>query len=187
MNFNQTDSFNEIYTIFYRRSFLYVKSYVHDDMAAEDIVTETMIKLWEQMKLGKIDPVAPFLFTMLKNRTLDYLKRQKIKRDVRDVIQNTLVRELEMRKTSLEMSNPEEIFSEEIHQIIHSTLQSLPQKTREIFIQSRFENKSHKEIADLFDISMKGVEYHIAQTIRQLRISLKDYLPLIGFLSFLNY
>lgn len=40
------NDFNEIYKRNYRRSFLFVKSYVHDDMAAEDIVAESLVKYW---------------------------------------------------------------------------------------------------------------------------------------------
>ena len=43
---------------------------------------------------------------------------------------------------------------------------------------SRYQNKTNKEIAEVFNISVKGVDYHIALTIKALRISLKDYLPL---------
>jgi len=187
MYLNQANSFNEIYTAFYRKSFLYVKSYVHDDMAAEDIVSDALIKLWERMKREVVVPVRPFLFSILKNSTLDYLKHQTIKRDVHGKIEKALTRELEIRKTSLEASDPSDIFSTEIQQIIQRTLQSLPERTREIFVLSRFENKPHKEIAELFGISQKGVEYHISQSVRELRLALKDYLPFIGFLSFLNY
>jgi RNA polymerase sigma-70 factor, ECF subfamily len=186
MNLNQTNSFNEIYSAFYRKSYLYVKSYVHDDMAAEDIVSDALIKLWERMNREVVEPVRPFLFSILKNSMLDYLKHQSVKRDVHGTIEKALTRELEIRKTSLKSSDPNEIFSKEIMQIIQTTLQSLPEKTREIFLLSRFENKSHKEIAELFDISQKGVEYHISQSIRELRLALSDYLPLIGFLSFLD-
>ncbi|MCW0483967.1 RNA polymerase sigma-70 factor [Gaoshiqia sediminis] len=187
MYLNQANSFNEIYTAYYRKSYLYVKSYVHDDMAAEDIVSDALIKLWERMKREAVDPVRPFLFSILKNSSLDYLKHQTIKRDVHGTIGKALTRELEIRKTSLESSDPNEIFSKEIQHIIHATLQTLPERTREIFLMSRFENKSHKEIAELFEISQKGVEYHIAQSIRELRVALNDYLPLVGFFSFLNY
>ena len=67
MYLDQANSFNEIYTAYYRKSFLYVKSYIHDDMAAEDIVSEALIKLWGKMKQGTIDPVQPYLFAILKN------------------------------------------------------------------------------------------------------------------------
>lgn len=179
-------SFNEIYTTFYRKSFLYVKSYVQDDMAAEDIVSDTLIKLWEQMKQKHIDPVDAYLFTMLKNQSLDYLKHQVVKRESHDSMEKALMRELEIRTSSLQSSDPDEIFSNEIQQIFTAALQSLPEKTREIFLMSRFGNKSYKEIAALYQISVKGVDYHIDKTLKELRTALKDYLPLIGFFSFLN-
>jgi DNA-directed RNA polymerase specialized sigma subunit len=41
---------------------------------------------------------------------------------------------------------------------------------------SRFEEKSHKEIADYLEISEKAVEYHITQSLKYLRSELKDFL-----------
>jgi len=186
MDLNQASSFNEIYTTFYRKSYLYVKSYVHDDMAAEDIATEALVILWKKMKLETINPVSPFLFTILKNRSLDYLKHQSIKRSTHDTIAEALNRELEIRTAALEASDPNDIFSKEIQKIIETTLNQLPEKTREIFVLSRFGNKPHKEIAELFNISVKGVDYHIMQSVKELRSALKDYLPLIGAITFLR-
>jgi len=186
MHHPSVNSFNEIYSEFYRKSFLYVKSYVHEDMAAEDIVSEALIKLWERMKLGPVDPIGPFLFTILKNRSLDYLKHQVIKRGAHDAINEAMGRELKIRTAALESSDPKEIFSIEIHEIIELTLKSLPSRTREVFILSRFGNKSNKEIAEMFQISVKGVDYHILQSIKELRFALKDYLPLLYGLPFLN-
>ena len=48
-------SFSDIYTNYYKRSFLFVKSYVRDDMAAEDIVSESLINLWETSKKEKVE------------------------------------------------------------------------------------------------------------------------------------
>lgn len=183
---DQAISFNEVYTSYYRKSYLYVKSYVHDGMAAEDIVSDSLIKLWERMKQETIDPVSPYLFSMLKNKALDYLKHQTIKRDLHDAMAKALGKELEIRTAALETSDPTEIFSSEIQQIVEKTLQSLPLKTREIFILSRFGRKPHKEIAKLYGISVKGVDYHIDRSVSQLRVSLKDYLPILGLLSFLK-
>lgn len=180
------NSFNEIYLAFYRKSFLYVKSYIHDDMAAEDIVSEALIKLWEQMKKETIDPIPPFLFTLLKNRSLDYLRHQTTKRKVHIAMTETLNRELEIRTTTLEMSDPVDIFSTEVQQIIEDTLNLLPKKTKEIFIMSRFGNKPHKEIAELYHISVKGIDYHIVRSVKELRSALKDYLPFLSAITFLN-
>ena len=48
---------------------------------------------------------------------------------------------------------------------------------------SRNENKSHKEIAELLDITTKGVEFHISKATRTLRLALKDYLRYPYFFS----
>ena len=186
MYLNPANSFNEIYTAYYRKSFLYVKSYIHDNMAAEDIVSEALIKLWERMKKETVDPIGPFLFVILKNQSLDYLKHQTIKQGVHNAVHDALKRELVIRTTTLEASDPKDIFSTEIQQIIETTLNSLPERTREIFIMSRFGNKPHKEIATLFNVSVKGVDYHIMQSVKELRSALKDYLPILGTLTFLH-
>ncbi len=186
MYIDTANNFNEIYSAYYKKSFLYVKSYIHDDMAAEDIVSDSLIKLWERMKKCKVDPIPPYLFSILKNRSLDYLKHQTIRQNVHDSITEALKRELEIRTTSLEASNPHDVFSIEIQQIIETTINSLSERTREIFIQSRFGNRPHKEIADLLQISIKGVDYHINQAVKELRNALKDYLHLIGLFSFLR-
>ena len=163
-----------------------MRSYIHDEMAAEDIVSEALIKLWERMKRETIDPVRPYLFTILKNSALDYLKHQTVKKGVYNSMAAELNRELEIRTNALESSDPNDIFSIDIEHIIGATLNSLPERTREIFILSRFGDKSHKEIATLMNISVKGVDYHILQAVKELRSNLKDYLPLLFALTFLK-
>jgi RNA polymerase sigma-70 factor (ECF subfamily) len=174
--------FNKIYSIYYKKSFLYVKSYVQDEMAAEDIVTESLIQLWEEMKKRTIDPISPLLFTILKNKVLDYIKHVVVKQNVHENIHGLLSRELEIRINSIEASDPNIVFSNEVKLILERTLASLPKRTKEIFLMSRFKNKSYKEIAEIFGISVKGVEFHISQAKKALRISLKDYLTVLVFL-----
>ncbi len=183
---DSSNSFNEIYSTYYRKSFLFVKSYVHDDMVVEDIVAESLIKLWERMREEPVEAIPPFLFAILKNRSLDYLKHIAARKVAIDKISQTLSRELKIRTNSLEATDPDEIFSAEVQQIMQTTLDSLSAKTREIFTMSRFGDKSHKEIAELFGVSVKGVDYHIARAVKDLRLALKDYLPLLGVLAFLN-
>lgn len=186
MHADSVNSFHKVYNAFYRKSFLFARSYVHNDPAAEDIASEALIKLWERMKNETIDPIAPLLFTILKNSALDYLKHQTIQRLAIDSITKSLHRELEIRTTALEACDPTAIFSTEVEQIFQSTLETLPERTREIFTMSRFGRKSHKEIAEFFGITVKGVDYHISQAVRQLKITLRDFLPFLGSWIYLN-
>lgn len=177
------NSFNDIYTSYYKKSFFFAKSYVHDDLAAEDIASESLIKLWERLKVDSVDEkyVLPLLLTILKNKALDYLKHEEVKRTAFEAMADWQRQELSMRVSALEACNPDEIFSEEVESIIRATLNTLSEQTRQAFILSRFENKSNKEIADDMEISVKGVEYHISKALKALRVTLKDYLPLFYF------
>ena len=175
------NSFNEKYTSYYKKSFFFAKSYVHDDLAAEDIASESLIKLWEKLKTEKIDYIEPLLLTILKNKALDYLKHEEVKRTAFESMVDWHQQELSIRISTLESCDPNEIFSDEVESIIRETLKLIPEQTRQIFLLSRFENKSNKEIAELMGISVKGVEYHISKALKALRITLKDYLPLFYF------
>ena len=175
------NSFNEIYTSYYKKSFFFAKSYVHDDLAAEDIASESLIKLWEKLKTEKIDYIEPLLLTILKNKALDYLKHEEVKRTAFESMVDWHQQELSIRISTLESCDPNEIFSDEVESIIRETLKLLPEQTRRIFLLSRFEKKSNKEIAEQMGISIKGVDYHISKALKALRITLKDYLPLFYF------
>jgi RNA polymerase sigma-70 factor (ECF subfamily) len=172
-------AFSELYTRYYKRSFLFVKSYVRDDMAAEDIVSESLIHLWQTMKKETVEHPQALLVLILKNGALNYLKHQAVKQAGFEAISSAMIRDMNYRITSLEACDPKELFSAEILEIIGKTLQSLPEQTRTIFEMSRYELLSVKEIAETLTLSSKSVEYHITKSLKALRISLKDYLPLL--------
>ena len=64
------NSFNDVYLSYYKKSFLFVKSYVHNDLAAEDIASESLIKLWEKLKNEHIEEkyILPLLLIIEKNK-----------------------------------------------------------------------------------------------------------------------
>ena len=184
--------FNEIYTCYYKKSFysayyrkafLFTLSYVHNDLVAEDIASESLIKLWEKLKTESIEKkyILPLLLTILKNKALDYLKHENVKHTAFEQMEDWQHQELSMRLSALEACNPNEIFLEEIQEIIHHTMSTLSKQTYQIFMLSRFEHKSNKEIAEVMRITVKNVEYHISKALKVLRIALKDYLPLFYF------
>lgn len=177
-----TISFSDIYTSYYKRSFLFVKSYVRDDMVAEDIVSDALIHLWETTRKETVEHPMSLLLAILKNGALNYLKHQSVKESATETISSKMIRDLNYRITTLQACDPEEIFSSEITQIVDKTLQSLPEQTRRIFEMSRYESLSVKEIASELSLSTKSVEYHITKSLKLLRIALKEYLPIFYFL-----
>lgn len=178
-------AFNEIYSTYYRKCFLFAKSYVHNTEIAEDFASEAMMKLWENFEnADDIINLQAFLLTVVKNLSLNYLRREQLRYQAHETILNNTQKEIEFRISTLESCDPDVLFSAEVRSIFEKTLTTLPEKTRKIFLMSRVEDKSNKEIADKFGISVKGVDYHVAKALKEFRITLKDYLPALLFLLY---
>lgn len=182
-NKNKIIDFNRIYCDYYKRSFAFVKSYILDDAAAEDIVSESLISLWQEMKKTEIEHPLSFLLTLLRNRSLNFLRDSERRQEILSSLSDTMLRDLDYRIQSLDACDPKEIFSSEVTLIIERTLNALPAQTRRVFEMSRYEGLPVKAIATELDISTKAVEYHITKALKLLRPALKDYLP-IYFLLF---
>lgn len=175
-------NFNSIYTNYYRKAFLFTLSYVHNDMVAEDIVSEAIINLWELSKKQEIPSIEAVLITYLRSKSLSYLKHLQIQEKVYETLHDKGQRELEIRISTLEACEPEEILSEELRMKVNALIRTMPEQTQKIFIMERLEGKSHKEIASELGITVKGVEYHLSKALKVLRENLKDYLPFLFFL-----
>lgn len=179
MSFN---NINEIYAQCYKKTFLFAKSYVHDEMVAEDIVSESIFKLWQLIKSGEVVEFSmPLLVMIVKNKALDSLRHISVQNLAKQNIEKRYQRELNLRISSLEVCDPEKIFSAEIMEIISRTVAKLPKQTQIIFNLSRFEDLSHKEISTKIGLSTKSVEYHINKVLKSLRVELTDYLPFLVF------
>ncbi|MDD4514409.1 RNA polymerase sigma-70 factor [Massilibacteroides sp.] len=174
--------FQQIYNEWHKKSYFFVRSYVQDDMVAEDIVSESLIKLWKTMSEKHIEHPQSLLFTLLRNRSVDFLRHESIRQAAWGELADAYQQELSLRISTLEAYDPENIFSKDIKSIIDKTLATLPEQTRNVFIMSRFEHLSVKEIATEYEITPKAVEYHITKALKALRISLKDYLYILFFL-----
>jgi RNA polymerase sigma-70 factor (ECF subfamily) len=73
----------------------------------------------------------------------------------------------------------DDLVTAELESRIKSALQRLPEKCREVFELSRFENRKYSEIADHLNISVKTVETQMSKALQILKEELKDYLMII--------
>ena len=73
-----------------------------------------------------------------------------------------------------------DLFSENETKIkIENALDKLPEKCRQVFELSRFEEMKYKDIADNLGISVKTVEVQISKALRILREELKEFLMIL--------
>lgn len=177
-------NFNEFYSTYYRKTFLFAKSYVHDYWEAENIVSESLLSMWEFMKQNEIDYPLTFLFSIVKNKSIDYLRREINRQELLSTMSDVGLRELNTRISTLEACDPEKIYSSEIKEIVEATLNALPEKTRNVFLMSRNQGLTKNEIAMALGMTSKGVDYHLSQALKYMRANLKDYLPFSVYLFF---
>lgn len=111
---------------------------------SEDITMDAFLQLLETMKVESVDNPMALLITIVKHKSLDYLKTQVRRENTKDDLIQWKQRELAIRISNLEGCNPSYIFSQEIKSIVMKTLNQLPKQTQKVFIMSRFENKSGK-------------------------------------------
>lgn len=173
-------SFNRLFAENHHRFVRFAATYIEDRMAAEDIVMEALMYYWEHRdRLNQGTNTEAYIFTAIKNKCLNYLREQLHHRQVSEQLMEHASWKLSLQLATLEACDPEVLLSNEIEQLVQETLRRLPETTRRIFAMSRFEEKSHREIASATNMSVKGVEYHLARATTALKHALKDFLSIL--------
>lgn len=154
-------------------------SYIGDMEASEDYVLESFMEFWSNRHTidgNEYSNIPAYILTVVKHKCLNHLRHRKNQESASDQIKDYYKWELDMQINSLKSCEPKELFTNEIYEIVENTLKKFSKEAQRIFYLSRFENKSRKEIAQVMNLSVKGVEYHIAKILTALRRNLKDYL-----------
>ena len=176
-------SFNQLFTDYKGRFVHFANTYVGDSMVAEDIAIESLMYYWENRhRLEEVKDIPLYILVTLKNKCLDYLQRERTWNNIAENLLSNKEWELQMRISSLEACEPETLFSNEVQELVNQALAKLPEKTRHIFIMSRYEGKNYQTIAKETNLSVKSIEFHISKALNLLRKELKDYLPCLLFL-----
>lgn len=138
---------------------------------AEEIVQDVMLWLWENRETQTFETsLSQYLFKTVYHRAINQIVRH----------QSQLRADTLFYENMQEMLQDTDFYQlEELQRRIKEAVDALPSTYREAFVMHRFDNKSYKEIAEVLQVSPKTVDYRIQQALKQLRITLKDYLPLI--------
>jgi RNA polymerase sigma-70 factor (ECF subfamily) len=158
---SDSSAFRELYDSLYKSIFYFVLSKIYNQDTAKDLVQETFVKIWEsRRRLNKDLSLKAYVYKTAANVSLNYLRHHKVVSD--------FLRSLEFEPLSYE--TPHSLFEKkEWNDRFFKTIEQLPPQTRTVFLMSRVEDFSYKEIAERLEISVKTVESHIGKALRILR------------------
>ncbi|MCL6267737.1 RNA polymerase sigma-70 factor [Flagellimonas myxillae] len=153
----------------------YANSYLFDQNWSEDIVQEVFIHLWE--KANDLDiktSLKGYLYAMVRNRCLNFLKSIKITDDAKVLdMQSMLSSDYDL-----------EFFSNDDLKIIHHQLlkvvEALPDKMQQIVKMRFIENYKYAEIAEELGITVNTVKTQLKRARQKITQQMAIVLALLA-------
>ncbi|MFW5830906.1 MAG: RNA polymerase sigma-70 factor [Prolixibacteraceae bacterium] len=160
-------AFEEVFHCYYQNLCVFAAKIIQDDTAAEEIVQDLFVKIWEKHNEIEIkSSLKNYLIRSTKNQCLNYIKHNKIKEKHAKIMFSEKESASTGRDDFIEIDLMEEI---------EKSINSLPKKRQEVFRLSREEGLKYREIAEKLGVSVKTVETQMGLAIKTLREKLKNY------------
>lgn len=132
---------------------------------AEDMVQETMIRLWRKMQSGmEVENTEALAFTVCRNLCLDFMERADQRQHVSmddnllDISTHTVAPDPSQR-----MENDEQ------RETLQRLLNTLPERQRTAFVLRDVDGHSYREIAEIMQITESNVKVNIFRARNKLR------------------
>ena len=154
-------AFEVLYKQYNARLFNFSMKIIRNKQDAEGMVQEVFIAVWENReKLDENKSFSGFVFSIAKNKALNRIK-QNLSRKVY----------LEYMQMENQVQNDMEsdIESRELMDYLLKTIQELPDRTKQIFLLSRNEGLTYKQIASRLDVTENVVDHEIRKSLKYIR------------------
>lgn len=152
---------------FKNKLYRYALRIVGNQMAAEDVVQEVLIKVWKKREqIAHIENKEAWCMTVTRNLALDKLRRKKVIHD--DVEEHRNI-------ADKNMSPYRSLQSEETMNIIRNAINQLPEAQQQVIHLREVEGYTYQEIADITEYSLDKVKVYL----HRARIALRHKLTSI--------
>lgn len=160
-------AFQQIYDRYWRDVFLHAYKKTKSKHVAEELTQNLFLSLWERQGSGILD-IRAWLYGAMRFAVINYYKAQMVHAKYEDYAR--------AHAETHQYTTEQWTTLRDLAAAIEKGVALLPPKTQQVFQLSRFENRSIKEISKDLGISEKAVEYHITQSLKWMRLYLKDFL-----------
>jgi RNA polymerase sigma-70 factor (ECF subfamily) len=137
-----------------------------DEETAYDVVQEAFVSLWRMR--ASIEPdrsLKALLYTLVRNEALNQHRTMRRRQD----------RHAEYSSSSGSPSPADRLETQALRDRLREWIDDLPERQREAFRLSRFDDLTHEEIAEVMDVAPRTVTNHVTQALQTLRDRLSEY------------
>jgi RNA polymerase sigma-70 factor (ECF subfamily) len=171
------DAFEQLYKLYFPRLYAFSFKIINDGNLAKDLVQNVFIKIWESPASINIDNPESFIYQMVRNACLNYIRHLKVVDNLKSKVKDHYLGE-ELYYIDLVGDKPYILIEKELEGRIIDVMNSLPEKCLVVFRLSRIDGLKNREIAEQLGISLKAVEKHISKALQIYRDNFSEYLPL---------
>lgn len=156
-------AFTEIYNRHWKFLFTAANNALHHRSDCMDVCQSVFMWLWENREQIEVKTnLQAYLYTAVKYKIANLIRQGKVRETLLDNVLAADIRAEE--RLDLEVK--------ELKSFISQLVQELPEKCREVFLLSRDERLSHRQISERLGISEKTVDDHITRALKKLRVPL---------------
>ncbi|QNR85142.1 RNA polymerase sigma-70 factor [Pedobacter riviphilus] len=152
-------AFSEIYNLYWKQLYRTAFTILRDEEGASDALQEMFLHLWRRRKELNIVSLKAYLHQSVRLTVLKAIRSQKVDAG--------FYKRLAEITTEIIEEDPM-IFKDHLH-LLQRLIDSLPADCRQIFLMSREEQMSYKQIAGKLEISVKTVEKKMSKSLKLIR------------------
>lgn len=178
-----TKAFEIVYAKYYDLLYSFATHITQQPSIAVEVVDDVMFNLWLHRTDYTVSSLKGFLIRSVRNRSINELKSPFNRH--KNVFMNIADDDVMNFINSLMIDSNHPLgylLEKELDNVMNNALESLPDKCRQVFEMSRFNNKKNAEIAEELGISVNTVKYHIHHAMQIMSSYLVKYM-LIFLLS----
>jgi len=171
-------AFDAVYEKYFHRLYGFVLRYLKRSEDAEGIVQDVFLKIWESRnKIDVYSSFESFIFTITYNATISLLRKR--------LSEDKYLEQLKYTQQSEKIADlNEDIDLNELDQKVQVLLNKLTPRQKDVFILSRIEGLTHKEIANKLNLSVNTVKNHMVSALSFLKANIdSNYFAFFLYIS----
>jgi RNA polymerase sigma-70 factor (ECF subfamily) len=144
----------------------YCMQFVRNQEDALEIVHDVFVAVWEKRDVLEINlELRPYLYRAVHNKSINFIQKRKLQMQEVE----------ETPDMASQLADPFQILQhKQIEKSVIQLIDKLPPRCKQVFVLSRKEGLSYKEIAAILDVSPKTVENQISIAIKFIKKGLEE-------------